>query len=241
MPDYESGGRGFESLRARMPVAAFGRPRFCLGSSAVEQGTHKPLVASSILARGTMQPRAPVAQLDRVSASEAEGWWFEPTRARGETIPQPAVDDEFMLRALALAAIAQERGDVPVGAVLVIGDEVAAVGFNQKEANHDPTAHAEIVALRQGAARRGGWRLTGATLYVTKEPCLMCAAACVAARIDRIVYACADPKGGGAGSVYNLVEDPRLNHRVEIVKGVREEEAAQMLRSFFRDKRNPEM
>ncbi|HXN08569.1 MAG TPA: tRNA adenosine(34) deaminase TadA [Candidatus Acidoferrales bacterium] len=155
-------------------------------------------------------------------------------------MPQ-SVDDEFMGKALALAAIAQERGDVPVGAVLVVDGGVAAVGFNQKEANHDPTAHAEVVALRQAAARRGGWRLSGATLYVTKEPCIMCAAACVAARIDRIVYACADPKGGGAGSVYNIADDPRLNHRVEIVKGVREEEAAQMLRTFFRDKRNAEL
>ena len=146
-----------------------------------------------------------------------------------------------MDKALALACIARERGDVPVGAVIVVGDEVAAVGFNQKEANHDPTAHAEIVALRQAAARRGGWRLSGATLYVTKEPCLMCAAACVAARIDRIVYACDDPKGGGAGSVYNLLADPRLNHRVEIVKGVKEEAAADMLRAFFRDKRNDEL
>jgi len=146
-----------------------------------------------------------------------------------------------MRKALALAAIAQERGDVPVGAVVVVNGGVAAVGFNQKEANHDPTAHAEIVALRQAAARRGGWRLSGATLYVTKEPCVMCAAACVAARIDRIVYACADPKGGGVGSVYNVTDDPRLNHRVEIVRGVREEEAAQMLRAFFRDKRNQEL
>ena len=146
-----------------------------------------------------------------------------------------------MRKALALAAIAQERGDVPVGAVLVVDGEVAAVGFNQKEANHDPTAHAEIVALRQAAARRGGWRLSGATLYVTKEPCVMCAAACVAARIERIVYACADPKGGGAGSVYNVADDTRLNHRIEIVRGVREEEAAHMLRTFFRDKRNAEL
>jgi len=146
-----------------------------------------------------------------------------------------------MLKALALAAIAQERGDVPVGAVLVMDGGVAAVGFNQKEANHDPTAHAEIVALRQAAARRGGWRLSGATLYITKEPCVMCAAACVAARIERIVYACADTKGGGVGSVYNVADDPRLNHQIEIVKGVREEEAAQMLRAFFRDKRDSEL
>jgi tRNA(adenine34) deaminase len=146
-----------------------------------------------------------------------------------------------MDKALELAAISQERGDVPVGAVLVIDSQIAAVGFNQKETNHDPTAHAEIVALRQAAARRGGWRLTGATMYVTKEPCIMCAAACVAARIDRIVYACDDPKGGGAGSVYNVVDDPRLNHRIEVRKGVRAPEAAEMLRQFFRAKRDAEM
>jgi tRNA(adenine34) deaminase len=146
-----------------------------------------------------------------------------------------------MDKALELAAISGERGDVPVGAVLVMDSEIAAVGFNQKETNHDPTAHAEIVALRQAAARRGGWRLTGATMYVTKEPCIMCAAACVAARIDRIVYACDDPKGGGAGSVYNIADDPKLNHRIEVKKGVREPEAAQMLRRFFRQKRDAEM
>ena len=142
-----------------------------------------------------------------------------------------------MRQALVLAGVARDRGDVPVGAVVVMDGEIAAVGFNQKETNHDPTAHAEIVALRQAAARRGGWRLSGATLYVTKEPCLMCAAACVAARIERIVFACADPKGGGAGSVYNLMNDARLNHRVEVERGVREEEAAELLRTFFRDKR----
>ncbi len=143
-----------------------------------------------------------------------------------------------MDKALSLAQVARERGDIPVGAVVVVDSEIAAVGFNQKEANHDPTAHAEIVALRQASARRGSWRLTGATLYVTKEPCVMCAGACVAARIDRLVYACDDPKGGGAGSVYNLVDDRRLNHHVMVTKGVREEEAADMLRSFFREKRN---
>ncbi|MBV8172169.1 MAG: nucleoside deaminase [Candidatus Eremiobacteraeota bacterium] len=142
-----------------------------------------------------------------------------------------------MRKALELAHSAQRHGDVPVGAVIAIEGEVAAVGFNQKEANHDPTAHAEMVALRQASARRGGWRLTGATLYVTKEPCLMCAAACVAARIERLVYACPDPKGGGAGSVYDIVDDARLNHRVRVTSGVLAEEAAQMLRAFFRARR----
>ena len=146
-----------------------------------------------------------------------------------------------MRRALELAEIASERGDVPVGAVLVIDDLIAAVGFNQKEANHDPTAHAEIVALRQAAARRGGWRLNGATLYVTKEPCVMCAAACVAARIDRVVYACADPKGGGAGSVFNITADARLNHRVVVESGLLQEEAAAQLRDFFKGRRAAEL
>ena len=142
-----------------------------------------------------------------------------------------------MRRALELAAVAGARGDVPVGAVLVRDGEIAAVGFNQKEAAHDPTAHAEIVALRQAAARSGGWRLGGATLYVTKEPCVMCAAACVAARIERLVYACPDPKGGGAGSVFDVTGDERLNHRVTVEPGLLREEAAEMLRAFFRERR----
>ncbi len=149
-------------------------------------------------------------------------------------------DEAYMRRALELAAVAEERGDVPVGAVLVRDGEIAAVGFNQKEANHDPTAHAEMVALRQAAARLGRWRLSGSTLYVTKEPCVMCAAACVAARIDKIVYACPDPKGGGAGSVIDVARHDRLNHRVMVEEGVMAEEAAQMLRAFFQRRRNGE-
>ena len=149
-------------------------------------------------------------------------------------------DESYMRRALELAAVAEERGDVPVGAVLVRDGEIASVGFNQKEANHDPTAHAEMVALRQAAARLGRWRLSGSTLYVTKEPCVMCAAACVAARIDKIVYACPDPKGGGAGSVIDVARHDRLNHRVVVEEGVMAEEAAQMLRAFFQRRRNGE-
>jgi tRNA(adenine34) deaminase len=152
-------------------------------------------------------------------------------------IPDKYADETFMDRALELAEISQARGDVPVGAVLVVDSKIESVGFNQKETNHDPTAHAEIVALRQAAARRGGWRLAGATLYVTKEPCVMCAAACVAARIDRIVYGCPDPKGGGAGSVLNVTNDPRFNHRIETVGGVRAEQAARLLQSFFAARR----
>jgi tRNA(adenine34) deaminase len=157
---------------------------------------------------------------------------------RLHTVDQTETDIAFMRRALELAEVAQRHGDVPVGAVITIDGEIAAVGFNQKEANHDPTAHAEMVALRQASARRGGWRLTGATLYVTKEPCVMCAAGCVAARIDRIVYACPDPKGGGAGSVFNVVDDPRLNHRIAVACGVLSDEAASMLRRFFQARRD---
>jgi tRNA(adenine34) deaminase len=142
-----------------------------------------------------------------------------------------------MRRALELAQIAATRGDVPVGAVLAIGGEIASVGFNQKEANHDPTAHAEIVALRQAAARQRGWRLENATLYVTKEPCIMCAGACVAARIERLVYACADPKGGGAGSVFDITNSALLNHRMTVDSGLLQAEAAAMLKAFFKTKR----
>jgi tRNA(adenine34) deaminase len=148
------------------------------------------------------------------------------------------VDDTALMRkALELAQIASMRGDVPVGAVLAIGGEIAAVGFNQKEANHDPTAHAEIIALRLAAARHKGWRLENATLYVTKEPCVMCAGACVAARIERLVYACADPKGGGAGSVFDVTNSALLNHRMTIDRGVLQDEAAAMLKAFFKAKR----
>jgi tRNA(adenine34) deaminase len=142
-----------------------------------------------------------------------------------------------MRRALELAQIAATRGDVPVGAVVAIGGEIAAVGFNQKEANHDPTAHAEIVALRQAAARHKGWRLANATLYVTKEPCVMCAGACVAARIERLVYACSDPKGGGAGSVFDVTNSVLLNHQITVDRGVLQDEAAAMLKAFFKAKR----
>jgi tRNA(adenine34) deaminase len=142
-----------------------------------------------------------------------------------------------MRKAIELARSASAKGDVPVGAVVVVDGAVRGVGFNQKEANHDPTAHAEIVALRQAAARCGGWRLTNATLFVTKEPCVMCAGACVAARIERLVYACSDPKGGGAGSVFDLTNSDRLNHRMIVEKGVLEEESAALLRDFFKNRR----
>ncbi len=128
-------------------------------------------------------------------------------------------------------------GDVPVGAVVAHGEEVLAAAGNQRERLQDPTAHAEIVAIREAAGRVGSWRLTGCTLYVTLEPCAMCAGALVLSRVDRLVFGATDPKAGFAGSLGDLVRDPRLNHRLEVLSGVRADEAGALLRSFFGSKR----
>jgi tRNA(adenine34) deaminase len=146
-------------------------------------------------------------------------------------------DDHWMGYALALARRAEERGEVPVGAVVVENDEVLAEGMNRTVADADPTAHAEVVAIRGAAARRGDWRLTGTTLYVTLEPCAMCAGAIVLARIPRVVFGADDPKAGMGGSLGDLLCDARLNHRCEVHRGVRAAESAEMLRSFFRSRR----
>jgi tRNA(adenine34) deaminase len=147
-------------------------------------------------------------------------------------------DVDYMRRALALAERAQAQGDVPIGAVLVLGDLVCEAA-NEKELRPDPTAHAEILALREAAARSGSWRLGGATLYVTKEPCVMCAGAIVAARIDRLVFGCDDPKGGAAGGVLDLVQHADLNHRIRVTAGVLADETAEQLRAFFAQRRGP--
>jgi tRNA(adenine34) deaminase len=147
-----------------------------------------------------------------------------------------ADDETRMRRALTLADEASARGDVPVGAVGVCG-ELVAEARNEKEARRDPTAHAEMLVLRELARRLGSWRLTGATLYVTKEPCVMCAGAMVAARIGRLVFGCRDPKGGAAGSVYNITADERLNHRLEVTAGILAEETARQLREYFAQRR----
>ena len=150
----------------------------------------------------------------------------------------PGVDDlEAMDLALAEARSAGDDGDVPVGAVVVVGDQVVATAGNRREATGDPTAHAEIIALREAAMALGGWRLSDATLYVTLEPCPMCAGALVAARVARLVFGCADPKAGACGSLFNLCVDPRLNHEVEVVAGVRQSEAAQLLSGWFAARR----
>ena len=142
-----------------------------------------------------------------------------------------------MQRALEQAHAAQTQDEVPIGAVLVHGGELLAEAFNLTRTNADPTAHAEIVAIRRAAERLGGWRLLDVTLYVTLEPCAMCAGAIVLARIPRLVFGAPDPKAGMCGSLGNLVHDPRLNHRVELESGVMEAESAGLLRAFFRARR----
>jgi tRNA(adenine34) deaminase len=148
------------------------------------------------------------------------------------------VDDaEAMELALEQARRAAAGGDVPVGAVVVLDDSVIGSAGNAREATGDPTAHAEILALRQAASKLGTWRLSGATLYVTLEPCPMCAGALVAARVDRLVFGTPDPKAGACGSLYNLCVDPRLNHELTVVAGVRQEESAAMLSRWFANRR----
>lgn len=139
-----------------------------------------------------------------------------------------------MGHALALAEAAAARGDVPVGAVVVRDGRVVGVGHNRREIEADPTGHAEIVALRDACHSAGRWRVDGATLYVTLEPCPMCAGAIVNARVARLVYGADDPKAGAVRSLYEICSDPRLNHRVEVRAGVLAEPAAALLRDFFR-------
>ena len=142
-----------------------------------------------------------------------------------------------MRAALAEAGAAAARGDVPIGAVLARGGETLAAAGNEREARGDPTAHAEILVLREAASRLGGWRLPDTTLYVTLEPCAMCAGAIVLARVPRVVYAAADPKAGAAGSVLDVLGEPRLNHRPEVQGGLLGEEAAALLAGFFAARR----
>jgi tRNA(adenine34) deaminase len=146
-------------------------------------------------------------------------------------------DIYFMKLALEEAGIAFSEGEVPVGAVLVIGGNVAAKAHNTRESSKDPTAHAELIAVRSGAERGSSWRLTEATLYVTKEPCIMCAGSMVNARLGRLVYGCKDEKGGAVDSLYKLLDDRRLNHQVEVVSGVLEKECALILQKFFKERR----
>ena len=143
-------------------------------------------------------------------------------------------DREYMRLALEQAGLAPALGEVPIGAVLVQDGQVLAQVHNFREIWQDPTAHAEIVAIREAASRLGTWRLTGATLYVTVEPCSMCAGAIIQSRISRLVFGARDPKAGACGSVFNLPEERRLNHKVEVSGGVLERESQELIQTFFR-------
>ena len=147
-------------------------------------------------------------------------------------------DDEAMTVALGEAALAAAEGDVPVGAVVIAGGQVVAQRHNERESRGDPTAHAELLALRDAAAVLGRWRLLDATVVVTLEPCPMCAGALVAARVGGVVFGAADPRAGACGSIYNLCSDPRMNHEVEVTAGVRASDAARLLERFFAERRD---
>ncbi len=146
-------------------------------------------------------------------------------------------DEQFMRLALAEAEKALQGGEVPVGAVIVRGDEVIASAHNGPVGLKDPSAHAEILALRRAASAEGNYRLAGTTLYVTIEPCLMCAGALIHARVSRLVFGALDPKGGAVVSLYGVLEDARLNHRVDVTGGVLKEACSEILSRFFREKR----
>jgi tRNA(adenine34) deaminase len=146
-------------------------------------------------------------------------------------------DERYMKLAIEQAQIAEENGDVPIGAVIVYKSQIIGKAYNQREQLKDPTAHAEIIALTQAAAFLESWRLNGCTIYITLEPCPMCAGALVLARLDRLVYGCDDPKTGACKSLYNIVQDERLNHKLEVTRGVLEEQCREQLQGFFARRR----
>lgn len=146
-------------------------------------------------------------------------------------------DEKYMRMAIDQAFIAEENGDVPIGCVIVYQDRVIAKAYNQREQLHDPTAHAEIIALTQAAEFIGNWRLHGCTIYVTLEPCPMCAGALVLGRLDRLVYGTDDPKTGAVKSLYNIVQDDRLNHRLDVCSGILLDDCKVQLQAFFQRRR----
>lgn len=152
-------------------------------------------------------------------------------------VAQDSIDLSWMQQAYALAQKAEQQGEVPIGAVLVKDDRLVAAGYNQTIAQNDPTAHAEVMALRAAADAIGNYRLLDTTLYVTLEPCAMCAGALVQARVTRLVYACADPRAGAAGSIFNVVSNEALNHRLQVTSGVMAQECSQLLQDFFQQRR----
>lgn len=144
-------------------------------------------------------------------------------------------DDVFWMgKAIGQAEKAAARGEVPIGAVIVKDGNIIARGHNLREGQQDPSAHAELIAIRRAAKKVGNWRLLNTTLYVTLEPCLMCMGAILLARVEKVVFGCHDPKGGAAGSLYDLSDDRRLNHRITLVSGVRQAECALLLSNFFK-------
>lgn len=188
-----------------------------------------PLVRRSVVIIGTVPAE------DLKPGGEPD----EPPREERQDEPshEAARDLAMMRRALDEAALATERGEVPVGAVVARGEEILAVAHNEREATNDPTAHAELLALRRAAKELGTWRLTGCTLYATLEPCPMCAGALHAARISRLVYATPDLKAGAAGTLYDLPTDSRLNHTFPRISGILQDESAALLRAFFKERR----
>jgi tRNA(Arg) A34 adenosine deaminase TadA len=155
----------------------------------------------------------------------------KPTHAE---LSELALEDErWMREAIAEARAAESKGEVPVGCVIVHGGAIIGRGHNLRELSQDPTTHAEILAVREAAAALGSWRLTGTTVYVTLEPCPMCAGALVNARVDRVVYGAADPKAGATTTLYTIGSDPRLNHRFALTPAVLEHDCAELLRGFF--------
>ena len=146
-------------------------------------------------------------------------------------------DEHYMDLALMEAKKAELAGEVPVGAVIVSGNAVIGRGFNQPISQNDPTSHAEINAIQEAAGTERNYRLSNATIYCTVEPCMMCAGAMIHARVARLVFGTPDPRAGAAGSIYNVLTDPRLNHRVHVVSGIREDECAAILRQFFEKRR----
>lgn len=151
---------------------------------------------------------------------------------------QITIDQRYMRMAIDQAFLAEENGDVPIGAVIVYEGRIIAKAHNQRQLLNDPTAHAEMIALTQAAEAVGNWRLHGCTIYVTLEPCTMCAGALVLARIDRLVFGTDDPKAGACGSLYNVVQDSRLNHQVDISAGILAEDCKIQLQAFFQRRRD---
>jgi tRNA(adenine34) deaminase len=163
---------------------------------------------------------------------ESKGRRFESSRER-ITLPDQ-LDEQFMLRALELAREAASLGEVPVGAVVVKDGVVVGAGLNRREIDKDPFSHAELVAMQRAAQTIGAWRLVGTTVYVTLEPCAMCAGALVQSRVSRLVFGATDAKAGAVGSLYDLARDSRHNHQVEVTSGVRGDECSALLKEFFR-------